>query len=180
MSSRSLFWLLNVVGGTAVLGSYAWGFVRHPQKMPLMWGGVETAWRPFYVVGMCLAAFGYLAMAALIQHVSDNITDRTWSAILWPLLLILIPSALWLPLTLRYAEQPAGVTWWGIRLVLWAVAAGAVWLTVTVWHLGSPRSGLWLVAFIGMLLFTFHTAVLDATIWPAKFPRLHQGESVVR
>lgn len=180
MSSRSIFWLLNVLGGAAVLGSYAWGFVRHQQKMALMWGGVETAWRPFYVAGMFAAAFGYLAMVALIQHVSGTIADRTWLDILWSLVFILIPSALWLPLTMRYAEQPTNMSWWLIRLVLWAVAAGAVWLTVTLWRLDSPRCGLWLVAFVGMLLFTFHTGVLDATVWPAKFPRLHQGESLSR
>ncbi len=29
VSQRTIFWMLNVAGGVAVLGSYFWGFLTH-------------------------------------------------------------------------------------------------------------------------------------------------------
>ncbi len=176
MTSRLVFWVLNVVGGSAVLGSYVWGFVRHRTEMPAMWGGVPNSWRPIYVVSMFAAAFGYLAMVAYVHRAGSSFAPSTWRSINLALLLVLVASTLWLPLTLRYVNVPTSWSWMAIRLVLWTVALGSLWLLVTIAKSAETSRGLQLAATIGLLLFAFHTTVLDAAVWPAKFPLQHKTD----
>ena len=39
--------VLNVVGGAAVLGSYAWGIASHDNPGAALWGAVPEALRPW-------------------------------------------------------------------------------------------------------------------------------------
>jgi hypothetical protein len=43
---RLAFTWINLLGGFAVLSSYAWGFVAHPETVGALWGGVPEALRP--------------------------------------------------------------------------------------------------------------------------------------
>ncbi len=138
-----------------------------------MWSGVPTSWRPVYGVSMLAAALGYLAMVAYVQRTESSFSTGTWQAIHLSLLLILIPSAIWLPATLLYASDPSFGGWWLIRVVLGLVALGSLWLLLTIWYSQSGSSLSYLLAVIGMGLFAFHTVILDGALWPAKFPQLH-------
>ena len=55
-----MLWI-NLLGGAAVLGSYAHGLATHPEGGEALWGGVLPQLRPLYTAGMLLAALGYLA-----------------------------------------------------------------------------------------------------------------------
>ena len=57
---RVMAWI-NVIGGVAVLGSYAHGIWTHPEITGEVWGGVPEWLKPFYTVSMLTAAAGYLA-----------------------------------------------------------------------------------------------------------------------
>ena len=62
---HSLKWALlglNVVGGAAVLGSYAWGIAGHSNPGAALWGGVPEALRPVYTASMLSATGGYLTL----------------------------------------------------------------------------------------------------------------------
>ncbi|MCA9701167.1 MAG: hypothetical protein KC431_26840, partial [Myxococcales bacterium] len=52
--------LLQLVGGPAVLASYAWCLSVWPEASARMWGGVPEALRPLYTGWMFVAATGYL------------------------------------------------------------------------------------------------------------------------
>jgi len=173
MSSHSLFWPLNIVGGIAVLGSYLLGFVNHRSEMAGMWGGVESSWRPIYGISMLAAAFGYLAMVSYVQRNGSQFSKGTWIAIYVSLLMILLPSALWMSTTLLYIANPSATGWLMVKLVLLMVAAGGLALLATIWRSSTAVSGGSLWAVVGLLLFAFHTTVLDGIIWTAKFPQLH-------
>ena len=52
---------VNVVGGTAVLGSYWLGLAGDPEAGTKLWGGVPESIRPAYTVSMLLAIAGGLS-----------------------------------------------------------------------------------------------------------------------
>jgi hypothetical protein len=167
---------LNVLGGLAVLGSYAHGLAR-PGAGPALWGGVPEGLRPLYTVSMALAALGYFPMTGAVLFGLDAARARVAGRFgygLFVLLyaLILIPSALWLPLTFRMVEAPSPILWAAVRGALALVAAGSLGLLAALAFVRPrPRPALLALALAGAAAFCFQTAVLDALVWPAFFPR---------
>lgn len=172
---RGLVWL-NVLGGIAVLGSYAHGFLAHASNVGAVWGGVPDALRPLYTVSMFGAAAGYFAFTSFVLFRLDpreaRISERIgYAGFLWLYALILIPSALWMPLTFAMLEAPSLTLWWAIRLVLAAVGLGSLGLVLAIRSVHpTSATGARRLALVGALAFSFQTAVLDALVWPAYFP----------
>lgn len=173
-SRWSLLWI-NLIGGPAVLGSYAWGFLLRSNEMVALWGGVPESIRPLYTINMFLAAAGYLAFtgyvfARLGKH--EGSAARGLGAGVIPLLYVgvLLPSALWLPLTFEMIAAPSAWMWILIRASLGLVGLSAIALLVTLRASGMGTARGRLLALIAFLPFVFQTAVLDGLVWPAYFP----------
>lgn len=174
-AKRSNLIALNVVGGIAVLASYAWGIAGHPDARGALWGGVPDSLRPLYTVSMFTAAFGYLLFTAfaVFGRVTPDGTDRGPSTARLPILyaMVLFPSALWLPLTFEMVADPSIALWWAIRGVLFCVGVGALGLLAWLVRVALARPGaLAWAAVAGCVAFCFQTAVLDALVWPVFFP----------
>jgi hypothetical protein len=174
-SHRSLLWL-NALGGAAVLASYAHGLASSETRAAL-WGGVPEALRPLYTASMALATAGYFAFGFFVLFRLDPGRTRVaggfgFGALHACYALILLPSALWLPLTARMLAAPGDALWLAIRGALALVALGSLGLVMALAS-AQPASGRGVraVALAGALAFSFQTAVLDALVWPAYFPR---------
>jgi hypothetical protein len=171
---RAMIWI-NVLGGAAVLGSYAWGIATHANP-GAVWGGVPEWLKPFYTVSMLAAAGGYFLFSGFLLFGVD--AERARFAGGWGFglvnalfLLILVPSALWMPLTFRMLDAPSPGLWIAIRVVLALVGIGSVGLLVAVATV-APRTpvALHALAVAGLVAFAIQTALLDAIVWPAYFP----------
>jgi len=174
-SRRSLLWL-NVLGGIAVLGSYVHGLASNPLTRDALWGAVPETLRPFYTVNMFLAAAGYFAFSAFVFFRLDPARTRIaggfgFGAFHVLYALILVPSALWLPLTFAMLESPSAWLWLAVRGVLALVGTGSLGLMVAIAS-ATPHDSpnVRRLALIGAAFFSLQTAVLDALIWPAFFP----------
>ena len=171
---RSLIWI-NAVGGTAVLASYAWNLIVHSEFGDDFWGGVPASMHSGYVVSMLLAMFGYFAFTRFIfrlrpatARIADRFDYRTFHLIY---ALILIASALWMPLTFAMIQEPGAGLWFAIRATLATVGLGSLMLVAALlWLKPKEPRGSYKLAVAGSLAFTFQTAVLDALVWPAYFP----------
>ena len=53
--------IVNIVGGSAVIGTYIFGLNVQAGGANVLWGGVPESIRPVYGVSMILAALGYFA-----------------------------------------------------------------------------------------------------------------------
>jgi hypothetical protein len=174
-SRRRRFVALNLVGGVLVLASYAWGAFAAPETMGSLWGGVPFEIRPLYTVNMLLAAAGYFLFAPYIalrvDADRDDILGRFDYSIFGTMLfgLIMIPSALWLPLTSMMLEEPSAWVWALIRIDRALVGVGSVGLFASLWTLSRPFAPGRTAALIGLAPFCLQTALLDAVIWPAYF-----------
>jgi hypothetical protein len=169
-----MLWI-NVLGGMAVIGSYAYGLLTHPGNSQALWGGVPKDLRSLYAAGMLAAALGYLAFTYhLLLRVDPSITQigkLGFGAFNTLYAAILVPSALWMPLTWRMIDQPGTVLWFAIRVVLGLVGLSSLGMVLALWILRprEPEGTYWL-AVIGSAVFCLHTGVLDALIWPWLFP----------
>ncbi len=169
--TRLLLLLVNLVGGIAVLGSYALGIATHADPVPTLWGQVPEAWRPVYTVSMFLAAAGYLTFGPYLLFRVHPDTTRlagglAFGWLLLPFLLILGPSALWMSLTFRFAESGLQSDWMAVRLALGLVALGSLlllWMLVGLRPRVHPRH--WALSIAGAAAFLFQTGVLDALAW---------------
>jgi hypothetical protein len=124
---------------------------------------------------MLLAAAGYFAFTSLlffrVGAETVRIGGRFDFGIVNALYVgILLPSALWLPLTFAMIESPSGALWVSVRLVLAAVGLASVGLLGALLSIRPrPRGWPYALAVAGCAAFCFQTAVLDALVWPAFF-----------
>jgi len=175
-SEKRLTLWINVLGGCAVLASYAHGISSNPLTRGAVWGGVPDSLRPLYTINMVLAAAGYFAFSYFVFFRLDP--DQTRIGRLFGFgvfnvlyAMILIPSALWLPFTFAMIESPSAGLWWAIRGLLGLVGIGSISLLAAVATARSPRAaGARWVAVVGGGFFCLQTAILDALVWPAFFP----------
>lgn len=167
--------VLIVAGGTAILASYLYAFALSPALRTGLWGGVPASLQPLYTVSMLTAAAGFFPFTFLLVFRVDPASFRFAGSgygllhVLYAI--VLVPSALWLPLTARMLEAPDALVWAEIRSVLALVGLGSVGLVAVCVAIARERGGaLAWAAVAGTLAFTFQTAVLDALVWPYYFP----------
>ena len=169
-------WMLavNLLCGSAVIGSYVWGFGR-PGAVDALWGGVPAPVRPYYTAGMLLAAAGYFAFTYFLLLRMDPAEVKVFGccdARIFHIIYlgILIPSALWMPATFWAIENPNTLSVWVVRGVLILVALFSLGLFIALLGL-KPRQPMWAhtLAVIGSVCFCVQTVILDAVVWGAAF-----------
>jgi hypothetical protein len=165
-----------LAGGTLVVASYLHGILTHPLTKGSIWGGVPQTIRPLYSVSMILAALGFFLFTGFIFFRVNAGQTRVarryrFEAFTLLYLMILIPSALWMPLTFAMLESPSQGLWWAIRAGLILVGAGSVLMFPALLTLRPVKRG-WpfALAILGLTFFALQTAILDALVWPAYFP----------
>ena len=167
--------VINIIGGAAVIGSYIYGLNAQSGGADILWGGVPASIRPIYTVSMALSALAYFAILYYIffrlepDEISiAGISGFTLFYVVF--LLILVPSAFWMPLTNAYVDNPSTTLWVLVRTVLAIVGLASIALLWAFLALDGKVYGVsyWL-AVAGSAYFAFHTAILDAIIWAALF-----------
>ena len=167
--------LLNVVGGAAVLASYALAFRHPPAVRDALGRAVPPSLQPLYTASMLAAALGYFPMTWLFVF-GEPAYDAARApsherSMLAAYAMILVPSALWLPLTIELILAPSAWLYVIVRLVLFAVALGAIGVLVrTAQHTRAAEGAARWLPLAGALAFCLQTVVLDALVWPAFYP----------
>ena len=167
--------IVNIIGGAAVIGSYILSLNAQSGGANVLWGGVPENIRPVYGVSMILAALGYFAFVYFIFFrlvPSEVLIGGRFGFNLFYVIfiVILIPSALWMPLTNLYIGNPNTGILVGVRTVLALVGFASIALVWVFLNLQTKAPGIsyWL-AVGGSGYFAFHTTVLDAIIWAVLF-----------
>jgi hypothetical protein len=168
--------LIILVGGTAVMVSYVYPVITHPEYVEPAWGGVTPDIRRFYAPSMLLAASGYFFYTYFLLLRADPDRVRVAGRFGFSMFnvlyaAILVGSALYMPLTFALVAGPSTVLWWSIRLVLIVVGLASLALLGSLLAL-RPRRPAWAywLAVAGCAAFSFQTVVLDMLVWPALYP----------
>ena len=172
--ARLPFLIINVVGGVAVLGSYAHGIATHPETAGQLWGSLPEAAVPFYTGCMPFAAIGYLTVFAfLLVQKPSQVRFGRGPAYPWFMgshAVFLLASTLWMPLCFAALDgaSPGLLPW--IQLVL--AIAGSAALVHVVWLIrlvDSPWPRLRAAAIVGATGLMIQCTILDALVWPRFF-----------
>jgi len=174
-AKKRLLVSINLFGGVAVLGSYVYGFLTHPGAAEILWGGVPQIIRPFYTAGMFLAAAGYFAFTYFILFRLNPRDTRVFGQFGYGAFndfyaAILIPSALWMPLTFLAVENSSLALLWTVRIVLAVVGLASLGLLLALLTVKPPQP-LWAhkLAITGCVFFCIQTVLLDAIVWGSLF-----------
>ena len=174
---KKLMAALMLTAGPAVLMSYVWGATSwSSESVGKLWGNVPIAIRPYYAGWMFVAATGFLLFAYFLFFRVDasrvRIAGRYGFGLFNVLLLlILVPSATWMPLTLHHIEAPNPVTWGLIVAGLWTTGLASLAMIGVLATLRPLEPGAaWKAAVIGSVLFAGQTFVLDSCVWLVFFP----------
>ena len=158
-----------------MLGSYVQGILTHPGAGQILWGEVPQSIRTFSTAGMFLAAVGYFSFTYFILlRLNPNdtrVTTRFGFGVFNAIYaVILITSALWMPLTFLAVEQSSQVLLWTVRIVLVVVGAASLGLLFALLKV-KPRQPLWAyrLAVIGSVFFCIQTVLMDAILWGSFF-----------
>lgn len=171
-------WLLIfiiLIGGSAVLASYIDGALNYPGAGQILWGGMPQMVRSLSTANMLPAAAGFFVFTSFILMRFDSqitlFNHRFGFGLLSMLYAaILIPSALWLPLTILAVEQASQVLLWVVRLILVIIALASLGLLFVLLKAKPPQSSLaHRTAIIGSLFFCLQTVIFDAILWGALF-----------
>ncbi len=166
--------IVNAIGGIAVIGSYIYGLNVQSGGASILWGGVPENIRPVYTISMILSALGYFAFLyyILFRLSPSEVTIANtfgFSLFFAIFILILLPSALWMPLTNLYVGAPSTGTWVIIRAILALVGIGSIALVWALLSLQAREGVAYWLAVAGGGYFAIHTAILDAIVWAALF-----------
>lgn len=169
--------ILNLVFGTGVLASYVWSARSWPDEaVAKLWGNVPEFIQPWYTGWMFVAAAGYLVYSYRLFFVVDPdravVAGRYGFGLFNALLAaILIPSMIWMPLTLHHIEHPLTATWIAIVAGLWTTGLASLAMIVALARL-EPRepTSMAKASVIGAIAFAGQTFVLDSCVWTLMFP----------
>ena len=171
---RPLWWI-NLLGISIFLATATYGLATHWEEKGELWGGVPDELIPLYAVLLILAPLGYLLVTHLLLFKVDAKSTHTignlgFKVFPWLYLAILIPSALWMPLTFSMIDNPSEGLWLLIRLILWLVALVSLLLLVIVLKMkAGNRDNSYNIAVMGAALLCTQTVLMDAVIWVADF-----------
>ena len=173
---QTILLIINVVGGVSVVGSYVLWLRGSPSGADALWGGVPARIRPVYGVSMILSAIGYLAVLyyLLVEAVPDEAIIGGNLGFEWfiPIIvLMLFPSASWMPLTSLYVDRPSTGKWIATRTVLFIVGLASIALAWALLALEPSGGAAYWVAVVGSIWFAFHCFILDGVVWAALFRR---------
>lgn len=172
---KKIIWvLINLFGGSTVIGSYAYGFISHPNAFRNLWGGVPVNLQPLYTVFMFVAAAGYFAIANFILRLKPDETtifNRFGFGVFnFLYILVLVPSALWMSLTQLAIEHSSAINLLIMRFDLALVAAGSLGLLIAVLTTQPrPSTFRYFLAVAGSAALCFQTVILDAVVWSIFF-----------
>ena len=175
MSQKKYFLLINLILGSLLLFSYYNGVSRNTEIASQLWGGVPPVLIPYIVSSMFLGAFGYFFftyyLAFKLEHKSIKVFKKFRFSIFNIIyLLILLPSCLWMDLSIIYITTQNSLFWMLAVVGLYTVGLSSVLLLLCLINIKpKKKSLLYRVSVIGCCFFTFHTMFLDGLLWTIFF-----------
>jgi hypothetical protein len=169
--------LLAVIAvcGAGVIGSYIQGIAANPGGAEKLWGGVIGGLRVFNYFTMLLAVIGFFLFTYyLFFKIDPNAVNIAGNLNFWAFIviyiLILLPSAFWMPLSFSVLTSHSMLTWIAVRSVLFIVGLASLALLLALLTIQPRTSDIsyWL-AVVGSALFCVQTLIMDSFIWAANF-----------
>ena len=168
MNGNQIFFLVTIaLFGIPVILSYIFG-IKRIKNIDLLWGGMPKNIQKVLTVSMLLCTVSFFTFSSYIFILNGGNVDLIFIDVIYAVLLG--AAALWLPLMIEVIELKKKIYWILTRISLAIVGFTSLFfLSVMIF---SGRTGIHFIAsIIGLIIFTFHTVVLDAIVWPYFFTK---------
>lgn len=170
-TQQIIFLTINLVGGPLVLLSYVIG-LKAGKSADILWGGTPKRIRGVYTLSMLISATSLLVTTVFIFLILNNgdielpyYLNTNIFNILYSVLLLF--SAIWIPLVNVMVNRPSKLIWLSIRFGLILVGLSALGIFILLLGIiPQPTGLLYWASVIGMGVFLIHTGILDAFLWP--------------
>ena len=173
--SKKIFVVINLVGGLAVLSSYLLCFILYPTDSRSLWGSASDQVITFFVISMFLAATGYILFTVYLLQ-GNKLEGSSFGKIFGTKIIhffyfvVLGCSTIWMPASIIFSMGENILTEVIIRCVLWLVGLASLGILICIYKIninhGKSNFISHMFALLGAMVFTIHTLILDAVIWP--------------
>lgn len=160
-ADQVLFLITIVILGGLVLVSYILG-AKKLKDINLLWGNLPSKYKKPYMWSMLISALSY---AIFTTYLIIQIGNVDVSVYFFPYIILLLSSTLWIPLVIIYINKKTLLTWIFIRVSLGLTAFASLAILMLV-SANTPTTILGYAALVSIIIFTLHTGVLDAVVWP--------------
>lgn len=168
MNNNQVFFLIILaLFGIPVILSYIFG-IKRIKNIDLLWGGMPKKIQKILTISMLISALSFFVFSSYIFVLSYKHYNLINIYFLYAVLLG--SAALWLPLMIEVIELRKKIYWILTRISLALVGlCSIVLLSMMIF---STYYGLFFTfAITGLSLFSIHTVVLDAIVWPYFFTK---------
>ncbi len=157
--------------GILLLYSYYFFIKQHKSNADNLWGRIKYTHdlQKYYEISMVLAAIGFIVMMFYLL-IGDSFTEKDIKHIFNSSLIIVIISMLWMPLSLYYINHHASWFKYIIVIILLIIAFASYYLLLRLYWINEKKhTTIRILSLIGMIVFFFHTFILDSITWPKYF-----------
>ncbi len=175
MNTNQIFFLI-ILGlfGIPVVLSYIFG-IKRIKNVDLLWGNIPQKYRKIYEISMILSAISFFVFSSYIFVLSYKHYNLINIYALYAFLLA--GAALWLPLIIEVIELKKRIYWILTRISLAFVGLCSI-IYLSMMLFSTYYGPFYTFAIIGLSIFTIHTVILDAIVWPYFFTKKKVTDNV--
>ncbi len=168
MNNNQIAFLVTIaLFGIPVILSYIFGLKRI-KNIEILWGGMPKKVQKILTISMLLCTVSFFTFSSYIFILNGGNVDLIFIDLIYAVLLG--AAALWMPLMIKVIESKKKIYWILTRISLAIVGFTSLFfLSVMIFY---DRTGIhYIASIIGLTIFTFHTGILDAIVWPYFFTK---------
>ena len=166
MNGNQIFFLVIIaLFGIPVILSYIFG-IKRVKDVNLLWGGTPKKYQKIYGVSIILSTIAFLTFTTYIFVLSYKHYNLINIYVIYAVLLG--AAALWLPLMIEVIELKKKIYWILTRISLALVGFCSI-LLLSMMIFSTYYGTFFVLSIIALIIFTIHTIVLDAILWPHFF-----------
>ena len=160
--------IIIAILGIILLYSYYY-FAKNTENVNKLWGRIKGNFLNVYYLSMILSAIGFLLLFYYLI-ISNNFTEDQVNKLFIALLLIVIVSMIWMPLSIYYLKNKKDLYKFLIYIVLFIVAISSLYLIYILNQTDEYKLKLYKnLALIGMIYFFIHAFFFDFLMWTHNF-----------
>ena len=175
MNTNQIFFLI-ILGlfGIPVILSYIFG-IRRIKNVDLLWGNIPQKYRKIYGTSMILSAISIFVFSSYIFVLSYKHYNLINIYLLYAVLLG--AATLWIPLMVEVIELKKKIYWILTRISLALVGLCSI-ILLSMMIFSTYYGTFFTFAIIGLSIFSIHTVILDAIVWPHFFTKKKEVDNV--
>ena len=160
--------IILAILGIALLYQYYY-FATTEKNVLQLWGRIKGTLLNVYYVSMILSALGFLVFFYYL-FISNSFSSSEITKLFIALLLIIIISMFWMPLSFRYLKKKSDLLKYLIILVLFLVAASTMYLIYVLYNVKEQKYVAYKNAALGgMIYFFIHAFFFDCITWSYNY-----------